>query len=73
MNLQKPWDRIEMPASYFARGDRYEHQLLKVGQARNLELRLAFTLATFLLSGKFDPELCKWDAKGTTDKMFANF
>ncbi|KAL7474264.1 hypothetical protein ACHAW6_000244 [Cyclotella cf. meneghiniana] len=63
---------IEMPASYFARGDRYEHQLLKVGQARNPELRLAFTLATFQSSSEFNPALREWDAKGTTDKTFGN-
>ena len=32
---QKPWDGIETPAAHFARGDKYEHQLLKVGQAKN--------------------------------------
>eukprot|EP00804_Cyclotella_cryptica_P025760 CCRYP_002951-RA/>CCRYP_002951-RA protein AED:0.36 eAED:0.36 QI:0/0/0/1/0.5/0.33/3/0/427 len=43
-NLQKPWDGIETPGSHFARGDKYERQFLKVGQARNPELRLAFAL-----------------------------
>ncbi len=31
-NIQKPWDGIEAPAAHFARGDKYERQLLKVGQ-----------------------------------------
>ena len=29
-NIQKPWDAIETPAAHFARGDKYERQLLKV-------------------------------------------
>ncbi len=33
-NIQKPWDGIEAPAAHFARGDKYEHQLLKVGQRK---------------------------------------
>jgi hypothetical protein len=52
-NIQKPWDGIKAPAAHFARGDKYEHQLLKVGQRKNPELRLAFALATFQLAGEF--------------------
>ena len=37
-NIQLPWDGIEAPAAHFARGDKYEHQLLKVGQNKNPEL-----------------------------------
>jgi hypothetical protein len=37
-NIQKPWDAIETPAAHFARGDKYERQLLKVGQAKNPNL-----------------------------------
>ena len=36
-NIQKPWDGIEAPAAHFARGDKYERQLLKVGQRKNPE------------------------------------
>ena len=72
-NLQKPWDGIETPAAYFTRGDRYERQLLKAGQAKNPELRLAFALATFQSTGEFDPALCDWHAKRATDKTFVNF
>lgn len=43
-NLQKPWDGIETHASHFARGDKYERQLLKCGQARNPELQLVLRL-----------------------------
>jgi hypothetical protein len=39
-NIQKPWDAIETPAAHFARGDKYGRQLLKVGQAKNPNLRL---------------------------------
>jgi hypothetical protein len=60
-NIQKPWDRIETPAAHFARGDKYEHQLLKVGQAKHLTLQLAFTLLTFQASGEFEPALREWD------------
>ncbi len=31
-NIQKPWDGIKTPMAHFARGDKYERQLLKVGQ-----------------------------------------
>ncbi len=37
-NIQKPWDGIEAPAAHFARGNKYERQLLKVGQNKNPEL-----------------------------------
>ena len=46
-NIQKPWDGIKTPVAHFARGDKYERQLLKVGQAKNPTLRLAFALLTF--------------------------
>ncbi len=49
-NIQKPWDGIE---AHFARGDKFERQLLKVGQSKNPELRLAFALATFHASGEY--------------------
>ena len=41
-NIQKPWDCIEAPAAHFARGDKFERQLLKVGQrlAPSRQLRL---------------------------------
>ena len=72
-NIQKPWDGIEAPAAHFARGDKYERQLLKVGQNKNPELRHAFALATFQASGKFESALCKWEVKLKVDQMFANF
>eukprot|EP00804_Cyclotella_cryptica_P015656 CCRYP_003653-RA/>CCRYP_003653-RA protein AED:0.40 eAED:0.40 QI:0/0/0/1/0.5/0.66/3/0/324 len=62
-NLQKAWDGIETPAPYFARGDKYERQLEKAGQAKNPALRLAFALATFADSGEFEPALRDWDAE----------
>jgi hypothetical protein len=37
-NIQKPWDGIKAPGAHFARGDKYEHQLLKVQQNKNPEL-----------------------------------
>jgi hypothetical protein len=33
-NIQKPWDGIEAPVAHFARGDKYERQLLKAGQRK---------------------------------------
>ncbi len=56
-NIQKPWDGIEAPAAHFARGDKFERQLLKVGQNKNPDLQLAFALATIQLSGKFESAL----------------
>jgi len=60
-NIQKPWDAIKTPAAHFARGDKYERQLLKVGQANKPNLRLAFTLSTFQASGEFEPALREWE------------
>ncbi len=62
-NIQKPWDAIKTPAAYFARGNKYERQLLKVGQAKNPNLRLAFALSTFQSSGEFEPALREWETK----------
>jgi hypothetical protein len=56
-NIQKPWDGIEAPAVYFAQGDKYECQLLKVGQKKNPELWLAFALAMFQAAGEFESAL----------------
>ena len=72
-NIQKPWDCIEAPAAHFARGDKFERQLLKVGQSKNPELRLAFALATFHASGEYEPALRDWEAKPKADQTFANF
>lgn len=72
-NLQKPWDGIETPASYFARGDKFERQLEKAGQAKNPALRLAFALATFEESGEFEPSLRDWQTRTTTNKTFPKF
>jgi len=62
-NIQKPTDGIEAPAAHLARGDKFERQLLKVGQSKNPNLRLAFALATFQASGEFEPALRDWEAK----------
>ena len=72
-NIQKPWDAIETPAAHFARGDKYERQLLKVGQAKNPNLRLAFALSTFQSSGEFEPALREWETKPRADQTFVNF
>ncbi len=37
-NIQKPWDAIETPVAHFARGDKHERQLLKVGQAKKTKI-----------------------------------
>ena len=37
-NIQKPWDGIKTPAAHVARADKYERQLLKVGQAKKTAL-----------------------------------
>ncbi len=72
-NIQKPWDGIEAPAAHFARGDKYERQLLKVGQRKNPELQLAFALATFQSAGDFEPALREWEVKPAADQTIANF
>jgi len=72
-NIQKPWNGIEAPAAHFARGDKYKRQLLKVGQNKKPELRLAFALATFQASDEFESALREWEVKPKVDQMFANF
>ena len=72
-NIQKPWDGIKTPAAHFARGDKYERQLLKVGQAKKPTLQLAFALSTFQSSGEYEPALHKWEAKPKSDQTFVNF
>jgi hypothetical protein len=72
-NIQKPWDGIEAPAAHFARGDKYERPLLKVGKNKNPELQLAFALATFQASGEFESALREWEVKPNLDQTFANF
>jgi len=59
--------------AHFARGDKYEPQLLKIGHNKNPELRLAFALATFQASGEFESALHEWEVKLKVDQTFANF
>jgi hypothetical protein len=44
-SLLKEWDGIETPASFSARGDKFEKQLEKAVQTKNPGLRLAFAFA----------------------------
>ena len=53
--------------------DKFERQLLKVGQQKNPNLRLAFALATFHASGEYEPALRDWEAKPKVDQTFVNF
>jgi hypothetical protein len=46
-NIQKPWDGIKTPAAHFARGDKYERQLLKVGQAKKKNIATCFCSLDF--------------------------
>ena len=71
--LQKPWDLIEAPATFFARGDKIERQLEKAGQTKNPALRLAFILATIKGSGEYKQLIREWNAKGASVKIFSNF
>jgi hypothetical protein len=59
--------------THFSRGHKYEHQLLKIGQAKHLTLQLAFALSTFQSSGEFEPALQKREAEPKTDQTFVNF
>jgi hypothetical protein len=43
---------MKAPATFFARGDRIEKQLVKTGQSVNPPLRLAFALAATELTGE---------------------
>ena len=72
-HLLQEWDSIETPAAYFAKGDRFERQLLKAGQQKNPELRLAFALTHFEKSGEFKPAIREWKALPRTSQSFAKF
>jgi len=72
-SIQKPWDAIKTAAAHFTRGVKYEHQLLKVGQAKKPKLQLAFALSTFQSSGEFEPALREWETKPNADQTFVNF
>jgi hypothetical protein len=71
--LHEPWDMVEAPTTLFARGDKYERQLAKAGQAANPSLRLALMLATVEASGKYDAAVGKWKARDPAHKTFARF
>lgn len=71
--MQTPWDQVEAPATFFARGDKIERQLVKAGQLPNPSLRLAFALTTFETSGEFDPSIREWKAKPTAEQTFPAF
>ena len=72
-SLQKDWDHVEAPATFFARGDKIERQLVKAGQAANPTLRLAFGLSTFEASEEFEPSIREWKAKPAANQTFTNF
>ena len=72
-NLYKEWDGVETPAAHFARGDKYERQLLKAGQKKNPELRLAFAMTHFKADGDFEAALREWDALNKSAKTFSKF
>lgn len=57
----------------FGRGDKYERQLAKCGINAQPELQLAVALSAFEALGEYDAAICKWNAKATADKTFANF
>jgi hypothetical protein len=71
--LQEPWDMVKAPATLFARGDKYEQQLAKAGQAANPSLRLALMLATVEASGEYDAAVREWKARDPAHKTFARF
>ena len=71
--LQEPWDLVEAPATLFARGDKYERQLVKAGQAADPDLRLALMLATVEESGEYDAAVREWKNKDPAHKTFTRF
>ena len=56
----------------FAREDKYEQQLVKTGITAQPVMRLAFVLAIFQASGKYDAAIQDWEAKPVADKTFTN-
>eukprot|EP00804_Cyclotella_cryptica_P022255 CCRYP_017925-RA/>CCRYP_017925-RA protein AED:0.39 eAED:0.39 QI:0/-1/0/1/-1/1/1/0/386 len=71
--LLKPWDHVEAPATMFARGDKYERQLIKAGIAAQPAMRLAVALAAFQASGEYDAAIRDWETKPVADKTFKHF
>jgi len=54
-NIQKPWDGIEAPAAHFARGNKFERQLLKVGQSKTQNCNLPLCLQLSMLPANMNP------------------
>jgi hypothetical protein len=71
--LMKPWDVKENPATKFARDDKLEKQLVKIGYSDQQKPRLAFALSAIKATGDYDPLIREWDAKPATARTFANF
>ena len=68
--LRAPWDGIEAPATFFARGDRIKKQLVKRGQSTNPPLCLAFALAATEATGEYKNTLRECMQRETQSKRF---
>jgi len=71
--MLSPWDGIESPVTMFARADKYERQLERIGIQKQPEIRLSYATATFQTSGQFDPAMREWHACTLPNKAFAKF
>ena len=71
--LHEPWDQIKNPATWFARGDKYEKQLEKAGIKTAPELRLALAKAAFRRAGEYNEAIARFDAKNPNQQTVAVF
>ena len=76
---RKPWphgcngtDLIETPAAHFARGDKYERQLLKVGQAKTRTCNLPSLSWLSKHPENLNLLFCEWETKPKADQTFVN-
>ena len=64
---------LEAPVTMFARADKYERQLERIGIWKQPKIRLSYETANFQTSGQFNQAMRKWHAHNLSNKTFAKF
>ena len=73
MELTKPLEITENPATKFARDDKIEHQLAKAGIAVQPSLHLALAMSVFKATGEYSVQICEFKTKPMAICTFNNF
>jgi hypothetical protein len=71
--MDNTWNPTENPATKFARDDKIEQQLAKVGIPADPHRRLALFKAAVKRAGTFDPAIREWEAKPKSYQTFDKF